>query len=288
MAQIIVNADDFGLHESVNEGIIIGHNRGIITSTTLLANGPAFDDAVAKAKAHPSLGVGIHIGLVGGLDPVSDPQDVPSLLVDGKLPASYEEFMKRLYTKQIQGRELYLEIRNQVEKVMNTGLTITHVDGHQHMHVLPAVVNLLSPIMKEFGLHKIRIPDEKITLRNGVGSMKRWASKVALSTVASKAYDTTRDFGFSSPLYFWGMINGGDLHRQALLGVLEAIKGSTGVHEIMCHPGASNAILSEQFDWGYHWEEELSALTDPFMKEFIDGYGMELIHYGQFSYGGNQ
>lgn len=99
MSKLIVNADDFGLHSSVNRGIIDGHRTGIITSTSLLAGGEAFTEAISMAKENPKLGIGIHIALVGGLKPVCDPSEVPSLLTEqGRFPNTYVEFIKRLYT----------------------------------------------------------------------------------------------------------------------------------------------------------------------------------------------
>ena len=109
MKRLIVNADDFGLHPLINEGILESHQQGIVTSTSLLASGDYFEDAVSLAKTTPTLGVGIHICLVGGLLPICDPKEVPSLLIDGKFPMTHTEFIKRLFTGQIKGNELRKE-----------------------------------------------------------------------------------------------------------------------------------------------------------------------------------
>src|SRR3984957_7221211 len=88
MKQLIFNADDFGMTRGVNDGIIRGHREGILTSTTLMANGLAFDDAVQKALENPKLGVGCHLVLVGG-KPVAPPESVASLLdLQGNLPGN--------------------------------------------------------------------------------------------------------------------------------------------------------------------------------------------------------
>ena len=100
MSKLIVNADDFGLHSAVNAGIIDGHRRGIITSTSLMAGGEAFTEAVSMAKQNPKLGIGIHITLVGGVKPVCDPSEVSSLLTpEGVFPENYVEFIKRILCK---------------------------------------------------------------------------------------------------------------------------------------------------------------------------------------------
>ncbi len=188
MKRLIVNADDFGLHPLINEGILESHQQGIVTSTSLLASGEYFEDALTLAKTTSTLGVGLHICLVGGLSPVCDPREVPSLLVDGKFPMTHTEFIKRLFTGQVKGSELRKEIAAQFHKVMGTGLPITHVDGHQHMHVLPQVLPMVAEQMKRYGLTKIRMPDETPFLVNGVSSLGRWIGKVGLTMITQQAY----------------------------------------------------------------------------------------------------
>lgn len=286
MKQLIVNADDFGLHKAVNEGIMKGHEEGIITSTSLLATGDAFEEAVALAKTSPKLGIGIHTTLVGGLRPASDPAKVSSLLVDGRFPLTHVEFLKRLYSGKVKMQEIFDELRAQFEIIMNSGLHVTHVDGHQHLHVLPQVIPMVVSLMKEYGIDKVRIPDESFGFLNGVYSPVRAISKWGLAEVSRKAYEVTRDAGISSPLYFWGMMNGGQLTEPALMKILGQVAKKRGVHEIMTHPGNDNHTLENTYGWHYHWEEELSGLTSPLVKRFIENNEIELINYGEFTYGG--
>ena len=110
MSKLIVNADDFGLHSAVNAGIIDGHRTGIITSTSLLAGGDAFTEAVSMAKENPKLGIGIHIALVGGLKPVCDPAEVPSTRNSRRcFSRSYVDFIKLIYSGKINYSELRKE-----------------------------------------------------------------------------------------------------------------------------------------------------------------------------------
>lgn len=285
MKRLIVNADDFGLHPLINEGILESHQQGIVTSTSLLASGEYFEGALSLAKTMPTLGVGLHVCLVGGLSPVCDPKEVASLLIDGKFPMTHTEFIKRLYTGRIKGSELRKEIEAQFQKVMSTGLPITHVDGHQHMHVLPQVLPIVAEQMKRYGLTKIRMPDETPFLMNGVSSLGRWIGKVGLTVITQQAYTTSRDFGFSSPLYFWGMMNGGQLREESLLAILKKVAKKQGVHEIMTHPGKDNHTLRSLYDWGYHWDEERAAMTSARVKEYIGTHDISLIHYGQWTEG---
>lgn len=149
MNRLIINADDFGIHHEVNLAVAKAFDQGVLTSTSLLASGPAFNEAVALAAARPGLGIGAHLCLVGSLSPVLAPKEVPSL-VDGRglFPESYGEFMKRVYSGRINYEELYRELDAQLEKIMQQPLQITHVDSHQHLHVLPQVWTIVQALMK--------------------------------------------------------------------------------------------------------------------------------------------
>ena len=111
MKQLILNADDFGLTPGVNRGIIRAHQEGILTSTTLMATAPAFEDAVALARANPQLGVGCHLVLVGG-QAVTPYAEIPSLAApDGKLPTSLAVFAANVSCGRIRAEEIGREVR---------------------------------------------------------------------------------------------------------------------------------------------------------------------------------
>ena len=281
MSKLIVNADDFGLHSAVNAGIIDGHRTGIITSTSLLARGEAFTEAVSMAKENPKLGIGIHIALVGGLKPVCDPTEVPSLVTpEGILPESYIDFIKRIYSGKINYNELRKEINAQMAKIIESGLKVTHVDGHQHMHVLPTVLPIVIEQAKSFGINAIRVPDELTGFMNYIYSPSRFLGKVGLSTVAANARPTVRNNNMLTTQYFWGMVNGGNIDQKSLMGILKKVNHNSGTHELMVHPGISNSILGKCYNWGYHWEDELQALCSSHTRLYIRQHGIELINYG--------
>ena len=127
MNRLIINADDFGIHPAVNQAIVDAHRRGVLTSTSLLATGPAFADAVALACQNPNLGIGIHLCLVGGL-PSMLPRDKVSTLVDadGRFPESYVPFIKKAYTGDIDFTQVYDELDAQIKAILATGLPVTH------------------------------------------------------------------------------------------------------------------------------------------------------------------
>lgn len=284
MKRLIVNADDFGIHALVDEGIIKGHKEGIITSTSLLAGGDHYNEAIRMAKQNPGLGIGIHTALVGGLKPLSNPRDIPSLLTEeGLFVDSHIEFLKRLALGKINFNEVYAELSLQFEKILSSPLKITHVDGHQHLHVLPPVLKIVIALMQKHKLTKLRIPEEKLFYLNGCYNPVRFAGKAGLSHYAHYAKKTVEPFFFSYPRYFWGMINGGNMNQSTLLSILNAVAKKDGAHEIMVHPGIDDKTLGARYQWGYHWAEELEAVTSKEVQEFIRHHNIQLINYSDLT-----
>ena len=168
MKKLIVNADDFGLHSLINQGIIKGHREGFITSTSIMPSADAYEEAVALAQANPKLGIGIHLTLVGGVKPLLPKDKVASLVdLEGRFLPNYVAFAKRLYTGGIKSSELEAELRAQIERALGSGLNITHIDSHQHTHVLPGMNGLVRMLCNEYNIKRERIPKEGYTFSGG-------------------------------------------------------------------------------------------------------------------------
>ena len=131
-----------------------------------------------------------------------------------------------------------------------------------------------------YKIKAIRVPNEKITFLNGVHNPVRIMGKCGLSTVAAQALPNIRNKGIYFTQYFWGMINGGALGETELLSILKQVSSLSGTHEIMTHPGISNDVLSKHYNWGYHWQDELSAMTSDNVRRYISQHNIELINYG--------
>src|SRR5258707_3392298 len=160
--RLIINADDFGLTPGVNRAIAELHQAKALTSATLMATGPAFEDAVAIAHANPSPGVGCHILLTDGV-PVSNPQSIPTLLgPDGKsLRPSFLDFIQALLRGKIREEEIEREALAQIQKLEHAGINVTHLDTHKHTHLFPAVVRPLLRIAERSSIPAIRYPFEQ-------------------------------------------------------------------------------------------------------------------------------
>ncbi|MBF1318589.1 MAG: ChbG/HpnK family deacetylase, partial [Megasphaera micronuciformis] len=271
--------DDFGIHEAVNEGIYSAYGQGVLTSTSLLAQGPAFDDAVRMSKECNRLGIGIHLCLVGSLPTVLSPREVPSLVEsDGLLPDNYMTFIKRVYTGKIDFSQVYAELSAQIEKILDSGIRVTHIDSHQHLHVLPPVWKITVALMKKYGIHRVRIPREASTFKMLTASPARVFGRDGLTVLAGRAAREAERLGFSLTDYFWGMVDGGNMTEVNLQYILRRLP--FGIHEIMMHPGKSDDLLGHTFAWGYHWQEELQALVSVRTREIIASKKIELINYG--------
>ena len=280
MKKLIVNADDFGLHEEINKGIIKGYQEGFITSTSLMCSAPAFEHAVALAKENPGLGIGIHLTLVGSVPSVL-PKEKISSLVDAKglFPENYVAFAKMFYTGQVKMVQLELELRAQIEKALATGLNITHVDSHQHTHVLPGMTGLVVKLCSEYKIKNIRIPQEGYFFSGGfAGGLGRKIGRAGLSFCAFLAAMQAKSAGLAYPENFFGMLAGGNLNETLVGNIITALP--EGVSEIMTHPGLNKQELDKYFTWDYHWEDELNAFLSEKNKTLLKQYDVALMNFG--------
>src|ERR1700679_2791825 len=160
--RLIINADDFGLTPGVNRAIAELHQANALTSATLMATGQAFDDAVAVARANPTLGVGCHIVLTDGV-PVSPPEEILTLIgPDGKtFRPSLIDFLQALLRGNISEEEITREATAQIQKLQRAGIHITHLDTHKHTHLFPAVTRPLLQIAEQCSIRAIRQPFEQ-------------------------------------------------------------------------------------------------------------------------------
>jgi hopanoid biosynthesis associated protein HpnK len=272
-ARLIVNADDFGLSEAVNRAVIEAHEHGIVTSTSIMAGGSAFEHAVALAARCPTLDVGVHLTLTEQR-PVAE--SVPSLVgADGRFAPHATDFAKRWLRGTIALADVRTELDAQIRRVRAHGVRPTHLDGHQHVHVLPGIARVVAELAREHGIGAVRVPTERprsYMLKDRAGA-KRLVEQIALGTLGSL-----------SPLKrlrrvdrFVGFYFGGRLNEQNLRTVLERLPAGKTV-ELMCHPGLEDPA-SPYGHWHYSWAAETAALTSPRIRELIGAHGVRLIGY---------
>lgn len=291
MKQLIVNADDFGLTENVNRGIAEAHANGIVTSTSLLANGEAFHSAVVLSKQAPRLGIGVHLNLSEGA-PVSLCTTVPTLVDShGSLHLSPVPLWRAIVAGRVNLRDVEIETRAQISRILDAGITPTHLDGHMHVHVLPRISETVIRIAREFGIRGMRSPAEPIAsvLRNFARRHANWASVAKSSAIALAVSRLARRLkrrldaaGLVHPAHFCGMAVAGGLNTRTLRATLLALP--EGVSELMCHPGYFDAdVVRTGGRLQDHREVELQALTAAEIRSLIQDEEIRLITYGDLA-----
>ena len=271
----------------VNRAIVRAHREGILTSTSLLANGASFDEAVALVRENPSLGVGVHLNLTQGR-PLSDPRTLGALLDGGG------EFLGRaepLYFRMLLGRiaecAVEQEFRAQIERLCDAGLQPTHLDGHQHVHMWPPVFRVTARLAAEYGLAGVRSSRERrvdfhaLWCRNAGfrGTILQQAGVglgLAFLSVTSRA--ALAEAGVATPDYFYGVSATGFLNRGTLEDILRDVPD--GVSELMAHPGYVDEELKRvETRLVSQREQELDALTWPGARILAQELGIELVTY---------
>jgi len=264
--QLVVNADDFGFTPDVNEGIVEAHRRGILTATTLMANGAAFEDAVRLARETPSLDIGCHLVLIGGVSPVS-----------GKAyPASVPQLVAGLARREI---HLYEELKTQVQRILNAGIAPSHLDTHKHTHLAPPVLDAVARLSEEFGIRWVRRPfDFPLTaLRGAVPRVKRLTSD-ALGLLRRRFHRVLERHGCRTTDHFAGFQITGRFRTAELVQLLEALP--EGTTELMVHPGkCREALRQARTRLKESREHELAALVSKEARDAIRRGGIELVNY---------
>jgi len=288
MKELILNADDFGYTRGVNEGIIRAHRDGILTSATLMVNGPAFNDAMERAKSNPKLGIGCHLVLTGGFA-VAPPQEIPSLVGrDGRLPKSLGALVARVSSGRIPSREIERELRAQIEKIRRTGIELTHVDTHKHTHVHPRVMHAVGRVAREFGITRVRNPIENLgdswrTARSErAGLVQNMAASAAVCAVGSWFKSIAQSYGLRSPDHFLGLAVTGYVSAAALCRLIDTLP--EGRTEIMVHPGICDADLARTGSRLQQQRQmEMHALLSPDARRAVQEHDIRLISYRELN-----
>ena len=157
-------------------------------------------------------------------------------------------------------------------------MKITHLDSHQHLHLLPGIAGVVAEIGQKTGIRRIRIPGEVIM--PGVRSaspLRRWQGRM-IFRLAAKRRREFQNAGFACPDHFIGFERGGNFNLDNWLALIPRLR--EGVTEVMVHPGVDSGALQSATHWGYHWEEELAALINPQVRVSLEKHGIQLINYG--------
>lgn len=291
MRQLIVNADDFGFTPGVNAGVLRAFKEGILTSATLMANGDAFDEAVALARANPGLGVGIHLVAVGG-PPVAPAAEIDTMVeANGMLPRTLTALIKRLAFGRVRVEHIEREFRAQVERVVEAGIVPTHLDSHKHSHTQPLVMTALARVANAFDIRVIRNPFDSLRSPRPIGLAARhrrnvyWKQYLMSAAVAPREGSfrrIAREHGLRTPEFFRGVHVTGLLDREALQYLIRGLKA--GTTELMCHPAVvDEALENAATRLKTERQRELEALTDKGVRRTVEAEAVRLINFREFS-----
>jgi hopanoid biosynthesis associated protein HpnK len=279
---LIVTADDFGLSSPVNEAIAKAHEKGILTTTSLMVSAPAAEDAVNRAKALPTLKVGLHLVLSNGKATLPA-LDIPALVnADGEFSTNQVSSGVKMFFNAEAKYQLEKEIRAQFEAFKATGLTLDHVNAHNHMHLHPTVFSLILTIGSEYNLTAIRIPNElplESIIENKKEKFKRYAQWLFLKPFISsmKKQCNIRNIKFNDNIF--GLYDSGHMNIDKLVRILPHIED--GVTEIYAHPATERWDGIDPAANDYEFEAEYKALIHARTKRTIEKFDITLSGFNE-------
>lgn len=283
MRRLIINADDFGLTPGVNRAIVEAHTHGAVTSTTLMANGSAFQEASQLAQTMPRLSVGCHVVLTDG-SPLLTASQIPSLVKpsdgsrfrDGLGRFAFPSSAEHLDPSQVEA-----EATAQIRKLQAAGISVSHFDTHKHTHAFPPVLQPLLRAAAACGVRGLRNPFEPVRfsqLTERTTSWKRWFAVKALHSLADKFRQAVKQAGLITPDGTVGIVATGALDEQLFRSLVKDLPD--GTWEFVCHPGYDDAQLEHV---GTRLRQsrvkELEILTSTATRDFLAHQGIVLVSY---------
>lgn len=270
MRQIIINADDFGMSREVNEGIKKGIKAGTINSVSVMANMPYYNDVISFLKKHPRLAVGLHFNVTEGQS-ILPPKEVSTILREDNNFYHWHSLVPKLITKKCSLKQIEQELRAQYNKLAKSGLCITHIDSHHHIHLYPSINELIVQLANEKKVPSLRSRrfnlwgaaygyQHRLTLKqlfiqalyyfNAAFSKKDSGNGKSFLEV-SGIFDANWDANFNDSVL-----------EKILLGIPD------GITEIICHP----AVMSETGNPEFlrPRQQVLSALLNKSIKEILE------------------
>jgi hopanoid biosynthesis associated protein HpnK len=281
--RLIINADDFGLTSGVNRGIIEAHERGIVTSATLMACGAKFQEAVDIASRTPQLSVGCHVLLVDA-STVLEIQKVSSLAVANsgtpKFRDSLLDFACRAAARRFNEDEIEAEITAQIRKLQRAGIQVSHLDSHKHTHMFPTVFRPMLRAAKTCGIPAVRNPFEPL-LFAGTKNWKRRFQLGILRSFRTSFWKALSEWGMITPNGCVGIVATGGLTLETFRQLIENLP--EGTWEFVSHPGYNDAELGGiKTRLRHSRENELAILISAEAKELLQREEIELVSYREF------
>lgn len=281
--RLVVGGDDFGAAPEVNRAIVRAHREGILTGTSLMVTGAAAAEAVALAREHPGLAVGLHLVLAQGR-PAAPPADIPRLVGSGGAFGERPVLAGLRYAWEFLFRAGRAQLRREVEAQLaafaSTGLVLAHVDGHLNMHLHPMVLPILLELAPRYGVRAMRLTREDLgpALRYDRRHLGRKIAEGAIfRALALYAAPRLQAAGVVTTDRVYGMHQSGHVDERYLLAVVASLPAGTS--EVYCHPAERPPAVLARHQPGYEHAVEVAALTSPRVRAAIDTAGIRLVGY---------
>jgi predicted glycoside hydrolase/deacetylase ChbG (UPF0249 family) len=278
MKRLIINADDLGADVARNEGIIEAIRAGVVTSATILPNGPALDHALEgiRSGGFGEISFGVHLNLTEGR-PLAEGLSCltgPDGNFLGK--AAAHRLLMKTGDAPLQA-ELARETTLQIERLLDAAIAITHIDGHQHVHVFPSALPTVAEIARDHGIRRMRIPDEAVPSGDETVPADLLEEARRFGSLGREARKILAGTGIVSSDHFRGLALKGRLDTEGLLKLLETLPG--GITELMVHPGRVPVKAPFSAFSSPERERELEALLDSRFRLALDRTGVVLISF---------
>ncbi|MBV9551095.1 MAG: hopanoid biosynthesis-associated protein HpnK [Alphaproteobacteria bacterium] len=277
MKNLIITADDFGAARQVNDAVLETHAHGVLTAASLMVGAPAAADAVARARATPSLRVGLHLVLVDG-KPVLPPSQIPDL-VDGK--GEFRNDMARagaaMFFRPSVQKQVEAEIAAQFDAFRATGLHFDHVNAHKHFHLHPTIAALMVKYAVRHGVKGARVPLEPQGVLAQIEPRKAWAVAMITRSFGEKLRRRFARAGIAAPDQVFGLAWSGAMTAPRLKGIVENLPA--GLTEIYLHPATGPYPGSAP---GYAYGDERAALLNPAVIAATQGQDIRLGGFCDF------
>ena len=266
--RLIVNADDFGASQSINQAVLRAHREGILTTASLMVNEPGVAEAVRMARDNPRLGVGLHLTLLMG-HAALPPEKIPGLANPrGEFSNDPVGVGMRYFFQRHLREQLRAEIHVQFDKFHATGLTLDHVNGHLHLHLHPVVFSILMEDAAQLGIRHLRLTRDCLD-RSRRMARGRWFYRVSHALIyemlSRRAREPLRQRGIRHAQITFGLLQNAQVDEAYVLKLLPELP--EGDSELYSHPS-----LDE-------FKHEFAALVSPRVKDLVRELGIRLIRY---------
>ncbi len=280
---LVINGDDLGLLSGIDRGLSRAADEGILSSVSLLANGPSFDNGVTVCNSRPGLGVGAHLALSEGRALTAWDDGGMGRGPENLLPLDYRRFVRDFIMGRIGLQRVTMELRAQLERILGAGLRPDHLDGHQHLHLFPPVARVFAGLGREYGIGAVRYPGRGVPGSGWKGRLLRLGSRLS-----RKAYGQA----FVRPGELLGADCSGHLTLEVFRRMVKSFAvGPAATAELMCHPGDGARLALRQElrqasylgEWEFHWATELDLLCSDEARRFVASLGIEIVTYRELN-----